>query len=799
VLFGTVTGRIVATIADRIGDPDVNPDVVPVYGKVRFTPSVDAAISSTEGAIILPTPIEADLDEQGYISINGVRGASLIATDSPDLNPSGFTYTVSFIDLKFDKFPLAYKSFSMALPAGTTVDLSTVTPVKTSNGATIIRGAQGDPGPSAYEAWLSLGNTGTVYDFIVSLKGEPGGGGYVKPTDGIPASDLAAGVRTSLGKADTALQTAPVASVAGRTGAVTLTKADVSLGNVDNTSDAAKPVSTASASLVRSLSQAGTPRSTSVVVIGDSIDQGGDSDGARPYWSGSVWSRLAATSKGAFQLTHNVAIGGQTTGQMLARFTADVVPYAPGVVVIGGGRNDLNGGVASATTRANLAAMVALARANGIVPVLHTLAPTDSAGAGAYASVQANRTGTIAHNAWLADWALARGVAVVDLWAIWADSATGGYKTGYSDDGTHPNGVAVSAAIAALIANGLPEFLNADPRLATSNTDSLNLFVNGLAATDSNNDGTPDGWYFPDATAVTTSAAAYGKQITVTAGTGTQKTAYGPSTTAYLTGDVLAFSGRITTTGSAKPTISLQNQDYQSIATPIANLGVSLTDATWYMEYTAEASVTQVFPVILADGAGTVTASQVTLRNLSAERRSRIGVDKAIASGVKVTAVAGRTGAVTLTKADVGLTNVDNTADTAKPVSTAQATAIAAKVDTTAAAIGQVYFRDVGGAAGGITAASGAATAGSLVQRQSDGSIFVGTPTVAGNAATKAYADTKAPIASPTFTGTVSGITAAMTGSVANDGAILRVKQITQSAYTALATKDANTLYVIVG
>ena len=38
---------------------------------------------------------------------------------------------------------------------------------------------------------------------------------------------------------------APVQSVSGKTGTVTLLKADVGLGNVDNTSDAAKPVSTA--------------------------------------------------------------------------------------------------------------------------------------------------------------------------------------------------------------------------------------------------------------------------------------------------------------------------------------------------------------------------------------------------------------------------------------------------------------------------------------------------------------------------------------------------------------------------
>ena len=50
------------------------------------------------------------------------------------------------------------------------------------------------------------------------------------------------------------------------------------------------------------------------------------------------------------------------------------------------------------------------------------------------------------------------------------------------------------------------------------------------------------------------------------------------------------------------------------------------------------------------------------------------------ASSAPVTSVAGRTGAITLTKADVGLTNVDNTADTAKPVSTATQAALNAKV-----------------------------------------------------------------------------------------------------------------------
>lgn len=48
-----------------------------------------------------------------------------------------------------------------------------------------------------------------------------------------------------------------------------------------------------------------------------------------------------------------------------------------------------------------------------------------------------------------------------------------------------------------------------------------------------------------------------------------------------------------------------------------------------------------------------------------------------------VTSVAGRAGVVVLAKADVGLPNVDNTADSAKPVSTDQQAALDLKADTT--------------------------------------------------------------------------------------------------------------------
>ncbi len=58
-----------------------------------------------------------------------------------------------------------------------------------------------------------------------------------------------------------------------------------------------------------------------------------------------------------------------------------------------------------------------------------------------------------------------------------------------------------------------------------------------------------------------------------------------------------------------------------------------------------------------------------------------------------VASVAGRTGNITLTKADVGLSNVDDTSDASKPVSTATATALGLKEGTITAGTTAQYFR----------------------------------------------------------------------------------------------------------
>ena len=81
-----------------------------------------------------------------------------------------------------------------------------------------------------------------LYEHVSKL--EDSGGGYIKPEDGIPASDMTEEVQESLAKADSALQqhqdisgkVDKTTTVNGHSlsSNVTVTKGDVGLGNVTN-------------------------------------------------------------------------------------------------------------------------------------------------------------------------------------------------------------------------------------------------------------------------------------------------------------------------------------------------------------------------------------------------------------------------------------------------------------------------------------------------------------------------------------------------------------------------------------
>jgi hypothetical protein len=125
-----------------------------------------------------------------------------------------------------------------------------------------------------------------------------------------------------------------------------------------------------------------------------------------------------------------------------------------------------------------------------------------------------------------------------------------------------------------------------------------------------------------------------------------------------------------------------------------------------------------------------------------------------------------------LVKADVGLGSVDNTADTAKPVSTLQQAALDLK-----APLASPTFT---GTVAGITKTM---VGLGNVDNTSDANKPI-------SSATQGALDLKAPLASPTFTGTVSGITKSMVGLGNVDNTSDANKPISTATQTALDLKQ---------
>jgi hypothetical protein len=80
--------------------------------------------------------------------------------------------------------------------------------------------------------------------------------------------------------------------------------------------------------------------------------------------------------------------------------------------------------------------------------------------------------------------------------------------------------------------------------------------------------------------------------------------------------------------------------------------------------------------------ANVVGSTQLVDGSITEAKLDTALVTKVNSAGGAVASVAGKTGAVTLNKSDVGLANVDNTSDASKPVSTAVQTALNAKANT---------------------------------------------------------------------------------------------------------------------
>lgn len=119
---GTVTGTL--KTLEQIPASDAAPDSQPITGNVIFTASPQSILDGTDNVVLLPKPITVALDGTGSFT------TVLAATDDPDLNPNGWTYTVSF-ELGGG---LTLDPFAIEVRTGTTTDLADIAPVPDSNG-----------------------------------------------------------------------------------------------------------------------------------------------------------------------------------------------------------------------------------------------------------------------------------------------------------------------------------------------------------------------------------------------------------------------------------------------------------------------------------------------------------------------------------------------------------------------------------------------------------------------------------------------------------------------------------------
>ena len=285
----------------------------------------------TQAIATLNTAIEdcgdAVTDAQGYAH-DASESADQAAASARDAAESAATLDQEHIDAMvqeyLDTHPIDAPVTSVNSKTGDVVldasDVgalpdSTVIPSKTSqldNDSGFITSAvtsfNGSTGAVTYTAPVSSVNSKTG---AVALTASDVGA-YVKPGTGIPKSDLASAVQTSLGKADTALQSAPVTSVNTKTGAVTLSASDVGAyvkpsGGIPKT-DLASAVQTSLGKADTALQSApvtsvnGQTGAVTLSIPSSASDVGAIASPATPtagdflVWNGSAWVAMSLST-----------------------------------------------------------------------------------------------------------------------------------------------------------------------------------------------------------------------------------------------------------------------------------------------------------------------------------------------------------------------------------------------------------------------------------------------------------------------------------------------------------------------
>lgn len=146
---GTIHGKFYFASEDAV-DSNTDPDLTVVTGVVNFTASVPVLQMPRYNSTLVPLTFKAKFNAQGELVPlkGGGLGIELPATNSPDLDPVGYTWRVEF-DLRESStnHTIQIPSFNMQVSHGEIIDLTTVMPVVESPGVITLRGPAGPAGP----------------------------------------------------------------------------------------------------------------------------------------------------------------------------------------------------------------------------------------------------------------------------------------------------------------------------------------------------------------------------------------------------------------------------------------------------------------------------------------------------------------------------------------------------------------------------------------------------------------------------------------------------------------------------
>lgn len=175
--YATITGQLVYADSDGT-DPDQAPDIVPASGSVLVSPLVPSIsyLGEKSHKVLVARAIRADLDDEGFVTVNGRRGITVPAVDSDKLRPRGFGYSITILPVSGTRPTelVVYPKAGDVVDIADLVRADTVAPdytVPVNPGAP---GQKGDPGPPGEKGQKGDPGSGKPVTLVTDRSGYPG-------------------------------------------------------------------------------------------------------------------------------------------------------------------------------------------------------------------------------------------------------------------------------------------------------------------------------------------------------------------------------------------------------------------------------------------------------------------------------------------------------------------------------------------------------------------------------------------------------------------------------------------------